>query len=70
MKAQVTVATGGQSWLGRSFSVDALNMLERFDAEAAAQWHECIRIQLIKRLEAIMAPRQTRCGRSRACDTF
>jgi hypothetical protein len=25
-------------------------MLERFDAEAAAQWHECIRIQLVKRL--------------------
>jgi hypothetical protein len=32
VKAKVTVATGEQSWLGRLFSVDALNMPERFDA--------------------------------------
>jgi hypothetical protein len=36
VKAQVTVATGEQSWLGRLFSVDALNMLERFDAGSGA----------------------------------
>jgi hypothetical protein len=32
VKAKVTVATGKQSGLGHLFSVDALNMLERFDA--------------------------------------
>jgi hypothetical protein len=32
MKAKVTGATGEQSWLDRIFSVEALNMLERFDA--------------------------------------
>jgi hypothetical protein len=36
VKAKVTVATGEQSWLGRLFSVDALNILERFDAASGS----------------------------------
>ena len=50
MKAQVAVATGEQSWLGRLFSVDALNMLERFGAGSGGAGDECIRIQLVKGL--------------------
>jgi hypothetical protein len=40
VKAKVTVATGEQIWLGRLFSVDALNMLERFDAGSRAGRHD------------------------------
>jgi hypothetical protein len=36
LKARVTVTTGEQSWLGRLFWVDAVNMLESSMLEAAA----------------------------------
>jgi len=35
VKAKVTVATGEQSWLGRLFSVDTLNMWNASMLEAA-----------------------------------
>jgi hypothetical protein len=44
VKAKVTVATGEQSWLGRLFSVDALNMLERFDAGGGAARHDGVEV--------------------------
>jgi hypothetical protein len=44
MKAKVTVATDEQSWLGRLFSIDSLNMLERFDAGSGAGRHAGVEV--------------------------
>jgi hypothetical protein len=53
VKAKVTFTTGESNWLGGLFSVHALKMLNASMVVAAAQWHDGIRIQLIKRLATI-----------------